>query len=86
MSKFRCVCGHVISTSGAIPNPDEWLYIADTDFEGFEGALDAEVLYRRLGRAYLCPVSGHLWVFRSPDDATPVGFGRLDPSERQDAT
>ena len=86
MSKFRCVCGHVISTSGEIPNPDEWLFISDSEFEDLHGEVDAELLYRRLGRAYVCPVSGHLWVFRKPDASAPVGYAPLEPPGRPSST
>jgi hypothetical protein len=77
MSKFRCVCGHVITTSGAIPNPDEWLFISDTAYDEFEG--DGDQLYMEFGRAYVCPVSGHLWVFR--DEAQPEPYGYAPISE-----
>lgn len=79
MSKFRCVCGHLLSTSGEIPNPGEWLYISDVEFEELQGVVDVELLYRRFGRAYICPVSGHIWVFRRPDDVTPMGYAPVGP-------
>jgi hypothetical protein len=78
MSKFRCVCGHALSTSGEIPNPDEWLFMSDVEFEEVRGDVDAEVLYRRFGRAYVCPASGHIWVFERPDDASPKGYAPIE--------
>ena len=64
MSRFLCVCGHEIRISGEIPNPDEWLSISDVDYERWSGEIDAEQLYHSFRRAYLCPVSHHLWLFR----------------------
>lgn len=37
MAKFLCVCGHPLSTSGTIPNPDEWRCLSDADFEALYG-------------------------------------------------
>jgi hypothetical protein len=71
MSRFNCVCGHTIRISGDIPNPGEWLFISDVDYERWSGTIDAEELYHAFRRAYLCPVSGHLWVFEHGITGTP---------------
>ena len=63
MAKFSCVCGHVITTSGPIPNLDEWRAISDIDFDTLCGAIDVEELYRSMRTLYRCPASDHLWVF-----------------------
>lgn len=77
MSKFRCICGHALTTSGEIPNPDEWLFVSDVEYAKFEGAIDAERLYAEFGRAYVCPVSGHLWLFHNPSQGEPTGYAPL---------
>ena len=84
MSKFRCVCGHVLSTSGEIPNPDEWLFMSDMEFSEFQGVVDAEALYHRFGRAYVCPISGHLWVFRHAGDEIPKGYAPVSAPDPGD--
>ena len=62
MAKFVCVCGYRLSTSGDIPNPDEWQVISDVDLEPLLelGALD---VYKNSTFMYRCPVSDHLWFF-----------------------
>lgn len=72
MAKFLCVCGYVISTSGLIPNPDEWRCLSDQDFEAFTGLIDAEDIYRETKSMYRCPSSGHLWAFWKGFDEPPA--------------
>lgn len=71
MATFRCVCGQVISTSGGIPNSDEWRVLSDVEFDELIGSVDVEALYRRMRIMYRCPVSDHLWVFWDSFDAPP---------------
>lgn len=77
MSKFACVCGESITISGSIPNPNEWLAISDVHFEGFFDDGDAEAVYRAFTHAFVCPRSGHVWVFRDGFDEPPVGYAPL---------
>jgi hypothetical protein len=72
MAKFLCVCGHRISTSGDIPNPDQWQCLSDVDFEAFQGTVNAEELYMQTTLMYRCPVSDHLWFFWKGIDEPPV--------------
>jgi hypothetical protein len=37
VAKFLCSCGKQVSTSGSIPNPNEWHLIADRDRRGNSG-------------------------------------------------
>lgn len=71
MAKFNCVCGHTISTSGEIPNSDEWELMSDIEFDRFHGRIDVEELYRRMKVLYRCPESDHLWIFWDGIDANP---------------
>lgn len=71
MAKFLCVCGHPISTSGPIPNPDEWRSLSDQDFDAFDGLVQAEDLYQQATIMYRCPASDHLWIFWRGIDETP---------------
>jgi len=69
MAKFLCVCGHAISTSGFIPNPDQWQCLSDSAFETFTGRVNAEDLYLQATIMFQCPESGHLWFFWNGIDA-----------------
>jgi hypothetical protein len=71
MGTFRCVCGEVISTSGAIPNPNEWRALSDVEFDEFAGSVDAEVFYLRTRIFYRCPRSDHIWAFWDGIDKPP---------------
>lgn len=63
MSRFKCVCGETIVTSGEIPHPYQWLLISDRQFDAFSGPTDAEVIYQAATLMFRCPASDHLWVF-----------------------
>lgn len=78
MSKFLCVCGTPISTSGAIPNPAEWRFLSDVEFDSITGTIEAEEVYRRTRAFFRCPVSGHLWVFWDGFNAPPNAYEPLD--------
>ena len=77
MAKLLCVCGEVISTSGDIPNPNEWHAhipnpnewhaLSDVEFDEFAGCVDAEEIYRRTRIFYRCPRSDHIWAFLGRD-------------------
>lgn len=85
MAKFRCVCGENITTSGAIPNPNEWLYISDVDFERYSGTVDAEALYQAFGSAFVCPRSGHIWIFKRGFDHDPEGYAPIESVSQADS-
>jgi hypothetical protein len=72
MSKFTCVCGYQIKISGEIPNPLEWRLLSSVEFERFEGEVDAEDVYLSTTAAYLCPQSGHFWVFWHGYESEPA--------------
>lgn len=63
MAKMVCPCGEVISTSGLIPNPVEWLLVADVEYDRLQGSIDAESLYKSMVHSFKCPKSGHLFIF-----------------------
>ena len=72
MAKFRCVCGYQVSTSGSIPNVDQWMFMSDVDLDEFGGMVDIEELYLRLGIMFRCPQSDHLWFFWDGFDHEPT--------------
>jgi hypothetical protein len=75
MAKFRCVCGHVISTSGGIPNHDEWRAISDIALDEVTDSDAARDLLGRMVIFYRCPASDHLWIFWDGFDAPPRIYG-----------
>ena len=81
MAKFLCVCGHPLSTSGPIPNPDEWRCLSDADFDAFQGHVQAEDLYVQSTIMYRCPVSGHLWIFWNGIDERPALYAPTEIPE-----
>jgi hypothetical protein len=77
VAKIVCVCGEILTTSGDIPNPIEWLYISDVDFDGFEGQVHAEDVYAHFNHAFVCPRSGHIWVFKDGMGSAPTAYAPL---------
>lgn len=71
MAQFLCVSGYSISTSGEIPNPNEWRCLSYVDFGDFTGRVDAGALYRRTTLMCRCPQSGHLWIYWDGFDEHP---------------
>ena len=62
MPAIACKCGNRLNF-GQIPNPIEWLIIADERFDGFSGDVDAEELYNEFRNLLKCPQCGRLWVY-----------------------
>lgn len=71
MAKFLCVCGETISTSGSIPNPNEWRLLSDSEFDAYQGLVQAEDVYRATTIMYRCPASDHLWIYWQGFDQPP---------------
>ncbi len=63
MANFLCSCGEQLSTSGSIPNPNEWHLIADRDFDIER---DGTHLMTHAVLAWVCPACGRLWVESGP--------------------
>ncbi|MBF9239196.1 hypothetical protein I2I05_17460 [Hymenobacter sp. BT683] len=62
MPKELCKCGQFLDL-GAIPNPGEWLLIADVDYDRYTGPVDAETLYADMKSMLVCPHCGRLLVY-----------------------
>lgn len=75
MAKLGCVCGASITTSGGIPNVNQWNTMSDVDFDAYEGLVDVEELYRATTLMFRCPVSDHLWVYWDGLDSPPSLYG-----------
>jgi hypothetical protein len=73
MPAIICKCDQKIGY-GAIPNPDEWLVISDTTFDGFSGQVDADAIYRAAASMLRCPRCGRVWVFWDGFDSDPTEY------------
>jgi len=65
VAKWLCPCGATVQSSGAIPNPSEWLLISDSDFDAFSGTVEAEDVYKEMTHAFRCAACHRLHVFWS---------------------
>ena len=73
MPAIKCKCGETLRY-GEIPNPIEWLFISDTEYDRLSGALDAEFLYRQMRSLLRCPICKRLWVFWNGFDNDPSEY------------
>lgn len=79
MAKFQCVCGHVLTTSGPIPNPTEWLALHANEVEGVLAMSDPVQQYLVMTSIYRCPASDHLWIFWDGFEAEPTLYAPTSP-------
>jgi len=84
VAKWMCACGSTLRSSGAIPNPGEWLLVSDTDFDGFSGLVQAEDVHQAMTHAFRCAKCDRLHIFRSGLEHEPIVYtvdnGRDDSS------
>jgi uncharacterized protein with PIN domain len=73
MPSIICRCGRRLGF-GEIPNPDEWLLIADKSFDAISGSVDAETLYRAMTSMLRCSQCGRLWIFWNGFEHEPVAY------------
>jgi hypothetical protein len=78
MSKFLCKCENTIRISGSIPNPIEWLFISDVEFDAFEDVVDAEKVYSKMQSFLKCDKCGRLWLFWNGYDNPPTLYSPED--------
>ena len=68
------VCGTTIRSTGPVPNPAEYLFVSDLDFDSFTGRVQAEDLYMTMSHAFRCSSYGRLHVFWSGMDENPTVY------------
>lgn len=78
MSKFLCKCGNIIRISGDIPNPIEWKFINDSNFDKLQGEIDREELYMQMRSFLKCDNCGRLWVYWNGFDNPPTLYAPED--------
>ncbi|WP_454729861.1 hypothetical protein [Cellulosimicrobium protaetiae] len=87
MAKWLCTCGTVLRLSGLIPNPTEWLLVADTVFDEFHGRATADDVYAAAQHALRCPSCDRLYVFWSGLAQPPTVYAReTEPVTEVDRT
>ncbi|MEV6242970.1 hypothetical protein [Lentzea sp. NPDC051838] len=74
MAKFNCICGYLIRVSGEIPNPAEFKFMSDSDFDNFEGLVEAEAVYLACRSMFKCGNCGRLWVYWDGFDSRPEPY------------
>jgi hypothetical protein len=80
MPRIECNCGNPLCY-GDIPNPIEWLLIADTAYDQFNGSVDAEKLYSMFTHMLVCSSCERLWVFWNGFNAPPTEYIRGSTDE-----
>lgn len=78
--RYLCHCGNIIRTSGDIPNPAEWLLIADVVLDPMQEPLNRMALYMSSAHAFICDQCGRIWVFWSGFDGDPISYRRESDS------
>ncbi len=73
MPKRVCSCGSVLKYND-IPNEIEYLFISDTEYNDFEGNIDAEDVYMKMKSFFKCPNCNRLWVFWNGFDKPPQEY------------
>ncbi|KAA2243179.1 hypothetical protein F0L74_11735 [Chitinophaga agrisoli] len=73
MPEMNCRFGNIIPM-GEIPNPNEWLFISDVEYDKFFDTIDAEVLYMQMKGMLKCDQCGRLWFFWNGYDKEPICY------------
>ncbi len=73
MPSFACKCGETLRY-GEIPNPIEYVFISDSEYDKISGMLDSEDLYRQMKSFLKCPICKRLWFFWGGFDKDPVEY------------
>ena len=86
MPKIICKCGEIIDY-GLIPSKQEYIFIADTQYDEYEGQVESEELYKRMKSFLKCPKCRRLWFFwngfqNPPTEYLPVLSQKPSEAER----
>lgn len=46
-----------------IPNPNEYLFISDVDYDSYAGKVDSEELYKQMKSMLVCDQCRRIWIF-----------------------
>ena len=73
MPSFLCTCGERVRI-GTIPNPIEWLWVSDVEYDRFIEPVDPEELYKQFQHMLKCPNCERLLVFWDGFDKNPIYY------------
>lgn len=73
MPSIKCNCGELLRY-GDIPNPIEWLFISDKDYDSYSGQIDSEALYLHMNSMLLCPNCNGILIFWKGFNHLPVYY------------
>jgi hypothetical protein len=73
MPSIQCQCGTRLRF-GEIPNPIEFLLVADTEFDKVSEDQEWGKLYERMTHMLRCPVCSRLWVFWNGFSELPSSY------------
>ena len=62
MPKIICTCGETLFCN-EIPNPIEFKFISDVDYDKYTDSIDAEELYAQMKSFLKCPGCKNLLIF-----------------------
>ena len=74
MAKFICKCENIIRTSGAIPNPNEWLIMSDVEYDSLDPKMNLDELNLKMKSFFICDRCGRLWFFWKGFDSDPIPY------------
>ncbi len=73
MPKLLCKCNNSLNL-GEIPNPIEYLFVSDVEYNELTGAIDSEKVFDALKHFVRCPYCGRIWVFWDGFQANPTCY------------
>ena len=80
MPKIICKCNKVIDY-GQIPSKHDYLFIADTEYDKYNGMIDSEKLYNQMKTFIKCPNCQRIWIFWDSFQKPPKEYLPIKNSE-----
>jgi len=75
MAKYACpYCAGFAHTSGAIPNPNEWLLISDEDRDGMQESINSDELYKQFLHLFKCVSCEAIAIFWAGLSEAPTWY------------
>jgi hypothetical protein len=79
MAKYSCpYCPGFVHTSGAIPNPNEWLLLSAQQHDELPEAVSADGLYKMSKSLYKCVACKAIAIFWAGYDAAPTWYASFE--------
>jgi hypothetical protein len=79
MAKYECpFCGRFAHTSGAIPNPNEWLLMSAETHNRLPSSISSDDLYSQTMKLYKCVSCSGIAIFWNGLGADPTWYKPKD--------